>query len=646
MRLRKPGLASGCLVLVFVSVMAALAQTPPQPAPVAPPIPAARDVSYPGVIRLSVDATDLDHNIFTVHEVLPLSARGPFVMLYPKWLAGDHSPSIPIEKLAGLVVATGGQRLLWKRDPVDLSAFHVDIPKGATALDIDFQFLSSISARDWPKLMTPNMLDVWWPNVVLYPAGYFARHIDVDASVKLPAGFKPVSALEVASHDGQIIRFRTTDLETLLDSPVVAGLNLKQYDLAPGAAQPVRLNLFADRPEELAVSPDQLSQYQAMVRQAQLLFGSRHYDHYDFLSWLSNDMSAVGLEHQQSSEDGFSPDYFSNWDGSVATHDTAPHEFVHSWNGKFRRPADLWTADPDEPMRDDLMWVYEGQTEYWGRVLAARSGLLAKQQVLDGLAVLAATAELQAGRGWRPLEDTTNDPIFVATRRPRSWPSWQRNEDYYWDGLLLWLDADTLIRAHSQSKHSLDDFAKAFFGAYDGSRVISTYTTDDVVMTLNGIEPYDWSTFFRNHLESTDVHAPLDGLVRGGYRLVYTDIESDFSQTVEASNGAVDLSYSLGMTTTAAGIVTEVIWDGAAFRAGFIPGLQVVAVNGAAYNPGAIKSAIKSAAGTETTLQLLVKRGDGYRVMPINYHGGLRYPHLERIPGAAPLLDDILKART
>jgi predicted metalloprotease with PDZ domain len=638
-------LAIARIAVVLAGIGAAAAQTPPQPVPDAPAIPAPRDTPYPGMLRLSVDATDLNRDIFRVHETVPVTAAGPFILLYPKWLPGDHAPSLPIEKLAGLDISAGGQRIPWRRDPVDLSAFHIDIPKGATALDVNFQFLSAISARDWPRLMTPNMFDVWWPYMVLYPAGHFARRIMVDASIKLPAGFKSVTSLETASSAGQVVRFKPTDLETLVDSPVAAGLYLRQYDLAPRGAAPVRLNLFADRPTDLSVKPELISAYQAMVRQAQLLFGSHHYDHYDFLSWLSNDMSQVGLEHQQSSEDGFSPSYFSAWDGSVATHDTAPHEYTHSWNGKFRRPAELWTPNFDVPMRDGLLWVYEGQTEYWGRVLAARSGLLTRQQFLDALATVAATAEHQAGNAWRPLADTTNDPIFTAARRPRSWPSWQRNEDYYWDGLLLWLDADTLIREKSHGTRSLDDFAKAFFGISDGSRVISTYDFDDVVGTLNEIQSYDWASLLHARLDQVGKGAPLDGLARGGYRLVYTAVESDYSQSVDAENGAVDLSFSLGMTTSTSGTITDVTWDGPAFKAGLVPGMQLTAVNGIAFGADAVKHAVEAAARTGPALEFLVKRGERYQTIAIKYRGGLRYPHLQRIPNTPAHLDDILTAR-
>ncbi|HEY6578189.1 MAG TPA: hypothetical protein VIY09_02620, partial [Rhizomicrobium sp.] len=363
----------------------------------------------------------------------------------------------------------------------------------------------------------------------------------------------------------------------------------------------------------------------------------------DFLLGLSKVMTGIGLEHHRSSEDGTTADYFKDWGKTFAGRDLLSHEYTHSWNGKFRRPADLWTPNFNVAMRDSLLWVYEGQTQYWGTVLAARSGLWTKQQALDALAADAATFANRAGLEWRPLQDTTNDPI-TTMRRPIPWRSWQRSEDYYGQGELIWLDADTLIRAKTGGKKSLDDFARAFFGVDNGSYVTLTYTFDDIVRALNGVLPYNWAGFLRTRLDSVGAPAPLDGIARGGYRLVYAEKPSGFTESNEHVRKITDLLYSIGVIVDDKdkGSVSEVLWGSPAFHAGVTVGNQIVAVNGVAYEPDALKDAITAAKGNSAPIQLLLKRGDRYTTIAVNYHGGLRYPHLERIQGTPALLDDLL----
>jgi len=629
--------------LMALAIVARHAMAEPEPAPDAPRIPAPRDVPHPGVIQLVVDATDLERGILAVHETMSVAASGPMILLYPKWLPGNHAPRLFTERLAGLRITASGQKVAWRRDPVDMSAFHIEVPKGVSVLDISFQYLSPISAREWPRLLSPNLLDIWWPTVTLYPAGYFSRQIEVEAGVKLPENFQSASALEIASLEGQMVKFKPTTLDTLVDSPVVAGRFLRQFDLDPGSSAKVRLDLFADRPEDLTVPAEVIAHYKTLVQQAHKLFASHHYDHYDFLLWLSDAISPIGLEHQQSSEDGASPSYFHDWDGSLSTRHLLPHEFTHSWNGKFRRPAEMWTPNFNVPMRDSLLWVYEGQTQYWGQVLAARAGLLTPQQAMDALATYAASSDHQPGRTWRDLQDTTSDPIF-AEGRPQSWPTWQRNEDYYFEGQLIWLDVDTLIRERSGGKRSLDDFARAFFGVSDASYVTKTYRFEDVVKALNDVQPYDWGAFLNSRLHSHGPGAPLDGLKRGGYRLVYNDSETEFFRSSEG--GATDLSFSLGLVASPTGAITDVLWDGPAFKAGLVPGMQVIAINGVAYDSGRLKSAVRDALGTGPGLDLLIKKGIAYRTIRIDYHEGLRYPHLERLATGPARLDDILAPKT
>jgi predicted metalloprotease with PDZ domain len=513
------------------------------------------------------------------------------------------------------------------------------------SIDIDFDYLSPTSPKVGPIEISRDILLLEWNELVLYPAGYFARQIPVEASLTLPADWKLASALETETASGRETKFKRVSLETFIDSPVYAGRYTARLDLDPNGAAPVHLDLFADRPELLAIKPEQLQAHRNLVQQAYKVFGSHHYAHYDFLYSLSDQVVQNGLEHHQSSEDGSDPDAFTEWNKTASGRDLLPHEFTHSWNGKFRRPADLWTPNYNVPMQDSLLWVYEGQTQYWGQVLTARSGLWTQQQALDQIALTAAYYDVQAGRRWRALQDTTNDEI-INPRRPMSWTNWQRFEDYYEESQLIWLDADTLIRERSQGKRSLDDFARTFFGIDDGSFTTVAYTFDDLVKALNTVEPYDWAAFLRARLDSIGKPAPLDGLRRGGYKLVFTDTPSELLKEHEDHSKRVNLLFSIGVEIDDKdGSVREVLWDSAAFKAKVTESSVLLAVNGAAYSADVLKDAIRAAKSTKLPIELIVKTGDRYRVLALDYHDGLRYPHLEREASTPARLDDILAAR-
>ena len=608
------------------------------------PIVAPKDIPFAAAIRLSVDATDIERHIFNIRETVPVRAGESIVLLYPQWAPGNHSPTGRVEGLAGVTIYANGARVQWVRDPVDVFAFHVDVPAGVKNLDVSFQYTSPVDTSEGRIVMAPEMLNLQWNAVALYPAGYFARQIIVEASVRLPEGWEFATALETAASRGDTTMFKPVSLETLADSPIFAGRYFKRLDLDPGGSAPVHLNIVADRADLLEVKPEQLEAHRAMVQQAYKLYGSHHYDHYDFLLALTDHLGGIGLEHHQSSENGTVPTYFTEWDKNADERDLLPHEYTHSWNGKFRRPADLWTPNFNVPMRDTLLWVYEGQTQYWGFVLAERAGLLTRQQALDALAAVAALYDHRVGREWRPLQDTTNDPI-IALRRPLPWRSWERSEDYYSEGLLIWLDADTLIRELSDGQRSLDDFAKAFFGVKDGSFVPLTYAFEDVVKTLNAVQAYDWAKFLRSRLDGHGPEAPLDGITRAGYKLVYTDTPSDYFRGAEARRKVTDLTYSLGMTVGGEAKLIDVLWDGPAYKVGLTIGTQIIAVNGISFDADRLKRAIKDANKTGAAIELLVKNGDRYGTVKLGYHDGLRYPHLERQGSTAARLDQILTPR-
>jgi predicted metalloprotease with PDZ domain len=600
-----------------------------------------RDVSYPGTILLHVDATDLDRRIFTVRETIPVDGGGPLTLFYPEWLPGYHSPQTPIELLGGLEITAGAERLSWRRDPVRVYAFHIEVPEGVRELEARFQFLSPTSSAQGRVVVTPDMLNLQWNTVVLYPAGYFARQIEVHATLRLPDGWQYGCALNAASTEDGIISFEPVSLDVLVDSPMFAGRYFRRIALDDTGA--VQLNIVADRPDELAATDEQIEPHRQLVRQADELFGARHFDRFDFLLALSDEMGSIGVEHHRSCETGTAPDYFTNWETNFTGRDVMAHEYTHSWNGKFRRGADSWTPSFDRPIRNSLMWVYEGQTQYWGHVLAARSGLWTTATALEALAETAATYDIRAGRRWRPMSDTTRDPI-IASRAPLPWISWQRSEDYYSEGQLMWLDIDTLIREMSHDTRSLDDFAKAFFGVGDGSYATFTYTFDDVVRTLDGVVQHEWSDYLIDKLQARRPGAPLDGLARGGYELVYRSTPSSYSSGVAASVGNLGLTFSLGVSISSSGVLQEVVWESPAFAAALTAGSEVVAVNGRAYSHDEINHAIMDAENG-MPIELLVKNGKRHRQVSIPYHDGLRYPHLQRIDGSRARLDEIYAPR-
>ncbi len=623
----------------------ALASPGPTPAPANTPIPAARDVAYPGVIRLDVDASDWRRHIVTVHETIPVAGGHELVLLYPQWLPGAHAPEGPIDRMTGLKVTANGQPVAWRRDTVDIYAFRLTPPAGAKSIEVEFQYLSPVTGDVGAVEFSSNMATLEWISFTLYPAGYYARQIPVDASLRLPEGWTFASALDRAETHGAETVFRRAPLETVIDSPIYAGLNARTLDLTPAGGAPVRLNIFADRPENLAIKPEQIEQHKRLVEQAARLYGSHHYDHYDFMLSLSDTVNQNGLEHHRSSEDGAGADWFTSWDKGIAARDLLAHEYTHSWNGKFRRPADLWTEAYNTPMRDSLLWVYEGQTQYWGDVLTARSGLRSKEEAREVIAMNAAYFDTIAGRSWRPLQDTTNDEI-TTQRRPQSWPTQGRFLDYYREGSLIWLDADTLIRERSGGKRSLDDFARAFFGINDGSFVPVTYRFEDVVKALNAVEPYDWAAFLRARLDQPGRPAPLDGIARGGYRLAFDETPGPVWLSREGLKKNLDLTYSVGFVVMKGGVLGDVAWGGPAFKAGLAQGVKIVAVNGTAYDPDILKDAITAAKTSGAPIELIVQDQTQFRVVRIDWRGGLRYPHLVRDPAQPARLDDILTPRS
>ena len=585
---------------------------------------------------LAVDATDTARGIFRVQQTIPVEKAGPMVLLYPNWLPGNHAPRGQIEKLAGLTLRAGGKTLTWRRDPYDVYAFHIDVPAGARVVEASFQFLSATEADQGRIVSTDAMLNIQWPSVSLYPAGYATRNIPVSAKATYPAGWQSGTALRPSGPAGDTVTYQKVDYETLIDSPVFAGRHFRAESLG----QNVTLNIVAGDAKDLVIRPDQLAAHKRLVEQAVKLFGTRQFDHYDFLLALTDEMGGIGLEHHRSSENGVNPEYFTDWDAGPGRRNLLPHELTHSWVGKHRRPAGQIVPDFNTALENSLLWVYEGQTQFWGYVLGARSGLFSKQDTLDALATISANMDVRRGRDWRSLDDTTSDPV-VSERRPKGWVSYQRSEDYYNEGLLIWLEADAIIRAKTGGSRGMDQFARTFFGTKDGDWSAKPFDFAEVVRTLNGVAPHDWGTFLTTRLSEKSAGAPLNGLTLGGYRLTYGDTPTPFVRDAEKRAKEINLSFSLGGTIGKGKLVT-VIWDGPLFNAGLPVGTEIIAVNGLTYADDTLKEAIRAAKGGKDPIRLIVKNGDRVREVPILWTGGLRYPKLERSATGEASLDRLL----
>ncbi len=637
------------LALAATTLFAQGKQPQPEPTPMPPAIVSPVDKPYVGPVKLSVDLSNNADRVARVREEIPVEKGAKeMVLLYPEWIPGNHSPTGPISSLGGIVTTVDGTRVQWVRDRVNVYAFHIPLTAGAKTVGVSFDYLSPVRRNEGRIEISDEIVDLPWNEVLMYPAGYFSRDIPFETTLKLPDGWKYATALETASDAGSTVTFKQTMLNTLVDSPLYGGKYNKRVDLSPSPTDTVHLNVFADAPEDLEITPDELDKHKRLAAEADKLYGSHHYDHYDFLLLLSDKVGGVGLEHHQSSEDGQGPKYFTDWAAGIAGRDLLGHEYTHSWNGKFRRPADLWTPNFNVPMRDDLLWVYEGMTQYFGNVLTARSGMRTPEETRDVFARVAAGFEASPGREWRPLVDTTNQPT-VSQRRPVSWVSWQRPEDYYTEGELIWLDADTKIRELTNGAKSLDDFAKLFFGVYNGSYVTDQYHFEDVVKALNTVAPFDWDGFLKQHVYDLHPAVPEDGFTRGGYKLVYTDKPTPWVEKAEAQYGYADFTTSLGFSVGsrrggggASGALGGVAWNSPAFKAGVTPDMQIVSVDGKAYTGKVLTDAIVAAQKSRQPIQLQFLKGEQYTTIAMPYYDGMRYPSLQRVDGTPDRLDDIL----
>ena len=597
-------------------------------------------------IKLDVDATDAARKI--LHARLQIPAQpGKLTLLYPKWLPGDHAPTGPIADLVGLKMKAGGKPIEWRRDPEDMYAFVVELPVSASSLDVTLDYLSPPDADGSASgaSATAQLADISWSDVVLYPKGPKASEIQYAATLRLPAGWQFGTALVPASQTGGVVQFEPVSLETLVDSPVVAGAYFRIVDLTPGGKPPHSLHIVADSAAALELKPEDSRHLSHLVAETGALFGARHYQAYQFLLTLSDHVAHFGLEHHESSDNRTGEKYLIDADSLKLKAGLLPHEMVHSWNGKYRRPTGLATPDFEQPMIGELLWVYEGLTDYLGEILTARCGLWTEEDCRQRLALDAARLDRQPGRTWRPLVDTTVAAQLLYDARKEG-SSWRRSVDFYQEGALIWLEADVLIRQQSQGRRSLDDFCKKFYGGPSGPPRVVPYAYDDVVVALNEIAPYDWRQFFKQRVYDIEPRAPLGGIEGAGWRLVYSNTVPDMLKSAESAMKYTDLRFSLGVIIMEGGKVQDVIPGSPADKAGVGAAMKLVAVNGRRWTPDLLRTAVKAATTNTAPIELLVENEDYFKSCKLDYHDGEKYPRLERDSTKPDLLKEILKPLT
>ena len=597
-------------------------------------------------IHLRVDLTDAPRNLY--HAKLSIPAKpGAMTLVFPKWIPGNHRPSGPIAALTGIHMEAGGKPLAWQRDDIDMYAFHVTVPDGARAIEVSLDAITSNdSAGGEGPAASSNLLDLNWNAVVLYPQGTDSDAVEFVPSIKLPTGWKFGTALTPSHTSGDDVEFAPVSLTTLVDSPLIAGEHYRRIELTAARDAPVHvMDLVADSEEDLAMKPEDLAAYRKLVAETGALFGARHYRQYHFLYTLSDQVGGHGVEHHESNDSVAPERTLLDADLHMLDADLLPHEFAHSWNGKYRRPAGLATRNYQEPMIGDLLWVYEGLTNYLGDLLAERSGLLSPEQYREALAATAASLDHRSGRTWRPLEDTARSVQILRMMGPQ-WSDWRRGLDYYPEGELIWLEADAIIRQQTHGQRSLDDFCRRFEGGQSGPPMVVPYTFEDVVHTLNDVAAYDWAGLLREQVGATSTHAPLGGIERDGWKLVYNDLPNAFDQAGETRSKSASFAYSLGFSVDKNGKLIDVIVGSPGYQSGLGPGMKLVAVDGRKWTPGVLHAAIKSAHGTTAPIELLVENAQFFRTYSIPYHDGEQNPHLERVSGQPDLLNALLRPLT
>lgn len=587
-------------------------------------------------MQLDIDASQVARRILRSHVSMPVSGT-KVVLHYPKWSPGDHAPLGRVTQLTDLVIHANGKVIPWRRNGTDAFTFDIEVPRGTTRIDADFAI--RLPAPGWPLGgASARILRLRWDNALLYRAGTPVQKIPVDATLTLPSGWNLATALPISARSGDKVSFVASSLDALVDAPVLAGLNLDTVDLTPGDVTGHRMAVAAENAGDLP-SPDQLANYTQLVAEANAMFGSEHFKNYTFLV-AAGDYTGPGaaFEHGESSDNGVPGNFFHAGNPVSGISELLPHEYAHSWSGKYRRPRDLTMADYQQPGKTDLLWVYEGVTAHVGYVLTSRSGFWTAEQAREWWAAIAARTAGQGGRTWRTLQDTADAvPVTMpATFTDYDWSSWTRGLDYYEEGGLIWLEAGAIISEQTHGRRTLDDFLAAFYGGPGGKAGVKTYTAQDVFDALGRIAPYDWAGFFQARLTSLSEKPPLGGFERSGWRLVYDATPNVFGR----SRVSMD---TVGLQMGGGGVIADVARDSAAYAAGIVPGMKVVRFDGKDWSGKAFLQAL-GAAKEGTQLTLNTEYAGVKQVFTIPAGTGLRYPHLQRIEGRPDLLTPYLAA--
>ncbi|HZS95729.1 MAG TPA: M61 family peptidase [Terriglobales bacterium] len=596
-------------------------------------------------ISIAVDATEAPRKILHAKLRIP-AAAGTLTLYYPKWIPGEHAPDGPVIDLTGLKFSAGGKALTWRRDLKDGWTINVEVPAGQNEVLADLDYLEPanlVGGFSAGSSATDKLLILSWNQVVLYPKGWKSDDITYSASLKIPDGWKYATSLPVSNANGSDLHFGPVSLTMLVDSPVLTGQYMKAVPLTTGQPS-AELDVAADSAAALEPPQEVWDHYKNLVAQAGSLFGAQHYQHYHFLYTLSDHVAHFGLEHHESDDSRVGERGLVDETDRKLEASLLPHEYVHSWNGKYRRPAGLATLDYQVSMQGDLLWVYEGLTEYLGSILTARSGLWTPDQYREYLAGVAADLDHLPGRTWRNLQDTADAaPQLYFT--PHTWYSWRRSTDFYDEDTLNWMWVDAIIRQQSKGSKSLDDFCKLFHGAPGGPPMVKPYTFEDVVKSLNDVVPYDWSAFWTERLTNHGPGAPLTGIQETGWKLVYDETPTDYYRSDEREDGQVREVYTIGLRLRDDGAVIDTIEGMMAAKAGIGPGMKIVAVNSRRFSADALHDAIKGAKGGSQPIELLVENTDYFNTYKLDYHEGEKYPRLVRDESKPDLMADILKAK-
>src|SRR5882724_946144 len=557
--------------------------------------------SAPPTITLAVDATEAPRKIFHAKLTIPANP-GTLTLYYPKWLPGEHGPTGPIQDLAGLKFTANGQALVWRRDLEDGWTFNVQVPAGVTSVEANLDFISPAGGEAMYTAgasATDKLTILAWNTVLLYPAGWTSDELQFEASLKLPQEWKFATPLPVASQSGAEIKFKPVSLTTLVDSPVSAGEYMRVVALAPNP--PEELDIVSDSPSALNVPIEVFNPYRSLVDQAQKLFGAQHFNDYHFLYTLSDHVAHFGLEHHEANDSRLGERYLVDPELRILGAGLLPHEYVHSWNGKYRRPIGLATPDYQKPMHDDLLWVYEGLTSYLGDVLSGRSGIRTPEEYRNALARIAAALDHRPGRSWRNLQDTA-DGVPSMQGAPHQWESWRRPLDYYEEDVLNWLWVDTIIRQQTQGAKSIDDFCHLFHGSPNSAPQVKPYTFDDVVNALNQVVSYDWRGFWTERLTGHDLGAPLTGITNSGWKLIYDEKRSPLIENWEEEYKQIDARFSVGLQLEWSGAIVDTVEGMPAAKAGIGPEMKVIAVNGKRMTKHTFRDALQATKSSNVPL--------------------------------------------